>query len=847
MTSACFLPRFNQSAQRFLGVFCLAAAVGLVSAKAASSEAMGKPPWRDAATNVRVLVSQYGFNTEHPKTVTYPDSADRFELRRAGDDTVVFTGKLQKVSGDFGTFWQGDFTSFRETGNYYLQIGPDRSFGSFVIAPNRWDDLQKGVAWYYFGLRRLGEDNVMGNLGDFRLVNWEHGLIEQPSGPVYKYIGRGWGDGDDARVYPSASLVVAQYCALKDTAPFWDRGDWIYSQVRWGLDGALSFLEKDGSLRYVLHMWDYQWATFDNRFYNGDEKRLVDRFDIKGSVSEYNHANPEVIASSLLIGPAYAVCLYRDRDPEFFARVQALVQRGYDQIDRGYNPHPQKYSLGSWIWLNVLMARMTGEERYLERATAEADRLLALQQTTPVALGTGTVRGWFHRDSYNAHNPGGEKPEQEVMITPWTYQGLFQLIAARPNHVDAPRWREAVRLYAHDYLMTVAQRNPFGYTPMKIETLSLKRRQPAEGGVAYQYFGKIGRQFHQIGNAAFLMQAGNLLGDTACIEAAWRQMFWFSGHNPAGYGLIHGFANNLNSGQYYPDVLGRAFPGGTVNGAVGDENDNPNFDKYNEYYTYANMNLLWFATVAGAQRFSGAVELWPKEIQESPHTAHPDTHPRASFPVRLKGGVPHQFTAVVRDDPQQRVDWLVNGIPGGDELVGRVAPDGTYAPPFISEERTITLTAVSRQNPTQRDETRVTLLPAPRAVPTLQVVREAGRARLNWVQVTGQCTGYTIWKRLPVSADRAGTIFEMVGAVGPEVTSYVYPNNRIGHYEDQLLPAGTEFVVKAYHARFDATFEYPKDGAPYSGLSAGWMRAEKPSPERIDGFGPSSPVAVVGP
>lgn len=824
---------------------CLAC-FALLFPAGATSGAAEKPAWRDAATDVRVWVSQFGYNPEHPKTVTCPSQADRFEVRRAADDEVVFTGELRKVAGDFGTFWQGDFTAFRETGDFYVRIGGERSFGSFRIAPHRWDDLQKGIAWHYFGVRRMGEDNVMGYLGDFRFVNWEHGLIERPSGPIYKYIGRAWADGDDGRVYPSASLVVAQYCALKDTAPFWDRGDWIYSQVRWGLDGALSFLEKDGSVRYLLHFWDHQWASFDNRFYTGDEKRLVDCFDSEASIGEYNRANPEVIASSLLIGPAYAVCLYRERDPVFFARVQALVQRGYDQIERDYRPHPQKYSLGSWIWLNVLMARMTGEERYLKRAVAEADRLLALQQTTPVPLGGGTVRGWFRRDTYGTQNPGGEKPEQEVMITPWIYQGLFQLIAALPEHERAPRWREAVRSYAHDYLMTVAQRNPFGYTPMKIETLGLTRREPAEAGLAYQYFGKIGRQFHQIGNAAFLLQAGRLLEDQSCVDAAWRQFFWFSGHNPGGYGLIRGFANNVNSGQYYPESTGLAFPGGTVNGAVGDAGDNPDFDKYNEYYTYANVSLLWFATVAGAQQFSGPVELWPKEIQESPHTAYPDTHPRASFPVRMKGGFAYRFTAVVRDDPQQGVDWAVSGIRGGDATVGTISPDGTYTAPVVREERSVVITASSHLNPAQRDETRVSLLPAPGAVPSLRVEREEGKARLTWTPAEGSPTGYTIWKRLPVSDERAGTIFEMVGAVGPEERAYVYPNDRIKHYEDQLLPEGTEFVVKAYHVRTDPSYQQPKDGAPFSGLSAGWIRAEKPTPDRIDGFGPDSPVAVLG-
>ncbi|RAV05041.1 hypothetical protein [Paenibacillus sp. YN15] len=41
---------------------------------------------------------------------------------------------------------------------------------------------------------------------------------------------------------------MAQYCLLKETKPFWDKTDWIYEQVRWSLDGVLTFLGKNGLL-----------------------------------------------------------------------------------------------------------------------------------------------------------------------------------------------------------------------------------------------------------------------------------------------------------------------------------------------------------------------------------------------------------------------------------------------------------------------------------------------------------------------------------------------------------------------------------------------------------------------
>ena len=799
------------------------------------------PAWMDCDISVKVLVSQYGYNPEHPKIVNYKGVADKFEIKRASDDKVIHAGALRPVVGDFGDFHEGDFTELRTTGDYYIQIGNDRSPGTFTIAPNRWDNLQKYSAWYYFGVRRIGEDNVMGNLGDFLLAGWEHARIQTPGGRQHKYIGRAWGDGNDGRIYPSASLVVAQYCALKESNPSWDRNDWIYSQVRWGLDGALSFLEKDGLLRLMLGAYpEYQCDTFDNIFFNGDEKPVGDCFDVKHTVNEYSPTeNHEIVYSSLLIGPAYAVSQFRDKDPEFFGRVESLVRTGYEQIRSRYNPYPQKYSLGAWIWLNLCLWKMTGEEVYRDRAVSEADRLMELQQTAAVGDATGKASGWFHKDTQSTRNPWGEKPEQEVMVTPWTYQALIKLIEYQPAHPKAAAWKRAVGSYARDYLLAVSRRNAFGHTPMKIEAAPSSGLKRQSGELGYQYFAQIGRQFHQIGNAAFMMQVGKLMNDPELVDAAWQQVFWFAGNNPSGFALIHGFGNNIPSQQHYEKTLGRSFPGGVNNGAVGDESDNPDPSKYNEYYTYGNLNVLWLSTAIGGSRFEKPMEIWPREITETPHTAHPEKHPLESFPVRMKGGFTYPFTAVVRDDPDNAVQWLVDGIPGGKPAKGTINANGSYAAPFVNAVTKVTITAVSAKDRSVRDQTEVTVMPVPRAVGNLKCAVTGGKVELSWDPVPDNLTGYSIWRRLPVRDGKVGTIFEMVGATGAGETSYGYPNKTIRYYDDDGPAAGTEFLVKAYHMRIDSDFKRDKRGAD------SWTDAEVAGPNWVYGFGPPSAVVKV--
>jgi hypothetical protein len=797
------------------------------------------PSWMDADLGVKVLVSQHGFNPEHPKIVHYKGEADKFLVKRSDDGTTVHTGSLTAVEGDFGRFMQGDFSNFRTPGDYYIQIGADRSPGSFRIAPNLWDNLQKASAWYFFGVRRLGEDNVMGNLGDYRLVNWEHARIKSEQGDKYKYIGRAWADGEDGRIYPSASLVVAQYCALKESNPFWDKSDWIYAQVRWGLDGTLSFLEKDGLLRLMLAAWpDHQTMDYDNIFHSGDEKYLGDCFDQTHTCHEYSATeNHEVVYSSLLIGPAYAVCLFRDKDPEFFGRVERLVKAGYDNIRARYNPYPQKYSLASWIWLNLLMWRMTGDDVYRDRAVAEADRLMELQQRTPAGDSAIKASGWFRKDMKSTRNPWGEKPEQEVMVTPWLYQVFFKLLEYLPEHEKAGDWKKTVNSYAKDYLFTISRLNPFGFTPMKVEASAQSKLKRRRGDLGYQYFAQIGRHFHQLGNAAFMLQAGKLMDDKELIDAAWRQLFWFAGDNPSGVALMFGFGKNVFSVQSYQKTLGRAIPSGVTNGAIGDKMDNPYHKQYNEYYTYANVNALWISTVIGASRFENAIELWPKEITESPHTANPDKHPLFSFPVRMKGGFTYNFMAVVRDDPANAVQWLVDGLEGGNTEKGTITTGGAYTAPYVTSETKVTITAVSRKDKSIQDQTAVTIMPVPRKVKNLRCRIVGGKAELSWDAVEGNAVGYTVWRRLPSATGRTGTIFELVGSTELGKTNYSYPNGKIRHYDDDLPLAGTEFMIKAYNMKVDRNFQY--------GPGAGWMKTQQNSPDRIYGFGHDSDIVKI--
>ncbi|AJY76514.1 discoidin domain-containing protein [Paenibacillus beijingensis] len=862
----------------------------------------------DYVPDVNVLVSQFGYHPEHTKTVIYrlggqvgqgaafadanfdvkPEAATEsvsfdverttaaesasFDVKRAEGGETVFSGKLVTVEDDFGLFQTGDFTGLTDEGEYYIQIGCERSFRTFRIGRGLWGDYVKLTALHYFGLRRIGENSVVGDYGDTISVRWDDARTQDGK---YRYIGKGFADGCDLRRFCNASLIVTQYCLLKQSGPLWDTADWIYDQVRWGLDGVLSFLGKDGMPDAALHVRtpDIHYGT-DGRFESGDEGLIINAIaDEEHNAFEYNGWNKEAVCSSLLLGPAEACLTFGERDPEFFERVKQLVIRGHRRIRETFSPHPHKYSLSGWAWLNALLHALTGEKEYKELAVSAAERFIGLQVTEAYGDSSVTASGWYRYAAEGEHDPWkgqtprygkytdldsglrspwGEKPEQEIMIVPWLYQGLFRLLDLLPDEAGAPAWKSSLHRYAREYLLALSKQNVFGLTPMKVGSKGLIRRK---GTLSYQYHGEIGRMFHQLGNGALLMKAGKRFGDPELIEAAWKHAYYFTGCNPLGIGAIYGLSGNIPSQQYCSDTVGKAYPGGTVNGfnCVSSVNDYPNF-QYWEYYGYANLANLWFASEIGADSFTEPLELWPRQLTEAPHSANA-AHRLHTFPVRFKGGFRYRLMAVVKDGaasvermdgketagerPLRRSDsgadggspvhwrgngaeggspvqwnesraagrssvqWSVNDVPGGSQQAGTISADGIYAAPRVMEELKVTIRAQSTGDSGIFAETEAIIMPVPGRTEGLICSREGNSVVLRWRAADGPVTGYTVYRRHPVTEREAGTIFERIGFTeGAGSCTFTLADEE---------PVGTQFIVRAYYRHGGKNYGFGED------------------------------------
>jgi endoglucanase len=106
--------------------------------------------------SVNVRVNSVGYFANHPKRVVVAAAASTFEVRRAADDALAFSGTLSAVRHDDPTgqdLQYGDFDSLGDNGSYYVDVpGVGRS-ATFVISENPYGDAFRATMLGLYGAR----------------------------------------------------------------------------------------------------------------------------------------------------------------------------------------------------------------------------------------------------------------------------------------------------------------------------------------------------------------------------------------------------------------------------------------------------------------------------------------------------------------------------------------------------------------------------------------------------------------------------------------------------------------------------------------------------------------------
>ena len=197
------------------------------------------------------------------------------------------------------------------------------------------------------------------------------------------------------------------------------------------------------------------------------------------------------------------------------------------------------------------------------------------------------------------------EPYRNISRGCWHVIALCDLIEAFPEHADLPKWREAVALYACDYLQTMSQRNNFGIVPYGFYSAGDPGGSRQIGRLWYRYFMRpegwwVGINANLASAGVGLAKAAKNLQDFRLLDVAQRQLDWILGVNPSNSSTVEGIGHNhprqyVNSSEFKPATP--SLPGAVMNGIGGTVDDQP--DLYDgsyhtaEYWTPMVGYTMW--------------------------------------------------------------------------------------------------------------------------------------------------------------------------------------------------------------------------------------------------------------
>jgi Glycosyl hydrolase family 9 len=190
--------------------------------------------------------------------------------------------------------------------------------------------------------------------------------------------------------------------------------------------------------------------------------------------------------------------------------------------------------------------------------------------------------------------------------------GLCEALERFPEHPEAPVWRQAIRLYADNYLTPVVGRSAFGIAPF-----SLYSKDPGGnrhiGDYWYRYFMELGPRWWVGINANLastgvgLAKAARLLKEPRLAALAQRQLDWIVGVNPFDASTMTGVGRNqpkqFVTGEFKP--VTPLIDGAVMNGIGGTPDDQPDLKAGSwqtcEYWTPMVCYTMWLMSELSAQ------------------------------------------------------------------------------------------------------------------------------------------------------------------------------------------------------------------------------------------------------
>ena len=541
-----------------------------------------------------IAMNHLGFPPKGRKTLIYRltggEAPEEFLFRDIGQPPAPFQMRrpLKRVSSDFGDCLAGDFSDIDREAMYQVTAGAERSV-PFFIRPDLWRrTLPRAVGYYRYqrcGVEVPGVHPVC-HLDDAR---------RRDNGERVDTVG-GWHDAGDLRKWMSATMMngIALIALARNLGEKWDLAGSglapLLEETQWGN-------------RYFLKMQDADGRVFADvgGGLNGDNSDNHWTDNLAGT-SDDRYLNPSKsgrIQAMFVALEAMAAEAWRGRDNAYSKRCLEAAQRCWNANTRGGGT----LDLAWWLLAGVELNRAAPDQA-VERAAIELGAQLLSLQVADFAGAQKLIRGFWRADG------NSPEPYSQAVDSALPALALLELAKALPNHPDAARWRDAVRLHFDEYVLPMSARSAYRIIPVGVYygAPTSEHYRPLEGRMSYRYFLPVRKQFWWVGTtshlecyALALATAAKMFGKTEYRDLAWRQLEWVMGANPfaaclmTGEGMRHPYPHSRYVGL---------IPGGILNGIAGNVNDEPVLDieygydwRTTEYWSPHNAYYIWALSV----------------------------------------------------------------------------------------------------------------------------------------------------------------------------------------------------------------------------------------------------------
>lgn len=538
-----------------------------------------------------IAMNHLGFLPKADKFVLYRLSAgtdpQEFMMREIGSGPPFrITRRLKRVPSDLGDCMVGDFTDVEREGMYQITVAGEISV-PFFIRPDVWRrTLPKAFSFYPQKRCGVAVPNV------HPICHMDDGR-RRDNGQHIDATG-GWHDAGDLRKWMTSALLSGTALSLmvRNLGEAWDLTGTglapVLDEIKWGNRYWRKMQDTDGRVFNDLaggvrgDNSDNHWT--DNTIGNEDDRYI-------------NPSKPNIVQAQFVTVQALLSQIYRSTDSGYAQQCIPAALRCWN----ANKPGSDALGLGWWVLAATEMFRATGEKRWAEQTASLAGRLLALQNTDFIG-NQKLVRG-FWRTSGEDRSP----------LLHHCFPGipaiaLMEAAKGLPEHSDARRWRDAVRLYLNEYVLPLTSRNAYRIMPFGIfnGSPSAEKYRPLAGELTYRYFMPVARGSHGLTShfesfAAMLATAGRTFKKKEYTDLSYRQLEWVMGANPFGACLMtgEGMRNPYPHSRYEGLAVGAI-----MNGMGGNENDDPlldmeyGFDWHTtEYWQPHNAWYLWTHSV----------------------------------------------------------------------------------------------------------------------------------------------------------------------------------------------------------------------------------------------------------